>query len=33
MKIKTLFASFLLLALFIGAYAQTLDKAKLDQIV
>jgi len=31
MKIKILFATFLTLALFTPAYAQTLDKAKLDQ--
>jgi CubicO group peptidase (beta-lactamase class C family) len=32
MKIKTLFASLLTLALFTAAQAQTLDKAKLDQL-
>lgn len=31
MKIKTLFATLLTLALFTASYAQTLDKAKLDQ--
>ena len=31
MKIKTLFATLLTLALFTAGYAQTLDKAKLDQ--
>jgi len=31
MKIKTLFATLLTLALFSAASAQTLDKAKLDQ--
>jgi hypothetical protein len=33
MKIKTLFATLLTLALFAAGYAQTLDKAKLDQSV
>src|SRR5438128_2079722 len=32
MKAKLLFAAFLTLALFTAAYAQTLDKAKLDQL-
>src|SRR5262249_33033346 len=31
MKIKILFATLLTLALFTASYAQTLDKAKLDQ--
>src|SRR5436190_18079516 len=31
MKLKVLFATLLTLALFIAGYAQTLDKAKLDQ--
>ena len=31
MKIKILFATLLTLALFTAGYAQTLDKAKLDQ--
>src|ERR1700754_193429 len=31
MKIKVLFATLLTLALFTAGYAQTLDKAKLDQ--
>src|SRR5881398_846464 len=31
MKIKILFATFLTLVLFTAGYAQTLDKAKLDQ--
>ena len=31
MKVKTLFATLLTLALFTAGYAQTLDKAKLDQ--
>ncbi len=31
MKLRVLFATLLTLALFIAGYAQTLDKAKLDQ--
>jgi hypothetical protein len=31
MKVKTLFATLLTLALFTVCYAQTLDKAKIDQ--